>query len=66
MDSGVPEDRVLVVARGYEAPPGVVGEIENLKARLGEAETDEKSDAIKTSLDRARKQYRKASLVAIP
>jgi len=66
VDSGVPGDRVLVVARGYEAPPGVVGEIENLKARLGEAETDEDRDANDQRLDWARKPYRQALLVAIP
>ena len=66
VDSGVPEDRVLVVARGYEAPPGVVGEIENLKARLGEAETDDDRKQREGMLESNRSQYRRASLVAMP
>ena len=66
VDSGVPEDRVLVVARGYEAPPGVAGEIENLKARLGEAETDDDRKQREGMLERTRTQYRRASLVAMP
>ncbi|OIP31828.1 MAG: hypothetical protein AUK47_21785 [Deltaproteobacteria bacterium CG2_30_63_29] len=70
VDSGVPEDRVLVVARGYEAPPGVVhGTIEKTKAEIEISETqgsDSEEERLKDRLDQVRRAYRQASVVAKP
>jgi len=66
VDSGVPEDRVLVVARGYEAPPGVVaGEIEMARAEAeGPAVIDVQK--LEQRLNALRMQYRCTQIVALP
>ena len=64
VNCGIPEDRVLVEGRGYEAPPGVVhGEIEKFREDLDRTQTA-RADP-RRALEARRIPYRQASIVAV-